>query len=302
MISALVAITSLNLVLTLIQDWGVVAKTWPITGATTTTPIVVASVAHGVPLGRTVHGIVSGVTGTVEANGLWILTPLDADTFALSTLTAQGLPVQSVGVNAYVRGGQIQTPFPDYRILLGRRWVATAGAVASPRIVFVPCDERAWGFEAYGGAAPSVGPLPFSPTARGSAEQQSMKTAPQIATQFTTFEAHVYGCATNYGAAAPAPDDGDFDATQAILWALYGVLFDEVGGVPRAKVLRGGWPSQKPDAGSMTQRGQHWAGVIEFQQAVTKLPGQFAPIGVSGQFTVQPVDPAIGDPIVIDIA
>ena len=34
MISTLVAITSLNLVLTLIQDWGVVAKTWPITGAT----------------------------------------------------------------------------------------------------------------------------------------------------------------------------------------------------------------------------------------------------------------------------
>lgn len=300
MIAALVALTSLNLTAVLLQDYSVVAKTWPITAATATTPIVVTSTAHGVPLGRTVHGIVSGVVGMTEANGLWIFTPNDADHFTLTSLTAQGLPVNSVGVNAYVSGGQIQTPFPGYRILLGRRHVATAEAVASPRVVFVPTDERAWGFEAYGGAPPSIVPAVI-PNVRGSAEQQSMSLAPQIATQFPTFEVHVYGCATNYGAAGPAPDDGDFDATQAIVWALYGVCFDEVGGLPRAKVLRGGWPSQHEGAGSMTQRGQHWMGVIEFQQAVTKLPGQFAPIGVTGQFTVEPVNPASGDPIVIDI-
>jgi hypothetical protein len=301
MISALVALTSLNLTLALIQDYGVVAKTWTITAATTTTPIVVTSVAHGVPLGRVVHGIVSGVAGEVEANGLWILTPLDADTFALSALTAQGLPVQSVGVNAYTGGGQIQTALVDYSILLGRRNVALAVGAASPRVVFVPTAGRAWGFEPYGGAAPSVTSLPFAPTARGSVEQQSMTVAPQLATEFPTFEVWIHGCAPDFGAAAPAPDGGDFDAAQSLAFVLFGVLFDETGGLPRARVLREDWPSQRLDSGTMTQRGQTWMGVIEFQQPVTKPPLTFAPIGVSGQFTVEPVNPASGDPVVITI-
>lgn len=300
MIGVFVALTSLNLTSILIEDYGVVSKTWPITAATITTPITVTSMAHGVPLGRVVHGIVSGVTGETEANGLWILTPLDADTFALSTLDAQGLRVQSVGVNAYEGGGQIQTALADYSILLGRRNLDLAVGPASPRVVMIPTAGRAWGFEPYGGAAPSIVPAVY-PNVRGSAEQQSMTLAPQLATQFPTFEVWIHGCATDYGASAPAPDYADFDACQALAFALYSVFFDETGGLPRARVLHEDWPSQKLDSGSMTQRGQTYVQVIEFQQGVSKLPGTFAPIGVSGQFTVQPVNPASGDPIVIDI-
>ena len=52
----------------------------------------------------------------------------------------------------------------------------------------------------------------------------------------------------------------------------------------------------------MTQRGQVWMGIVQFQQTATRVRGQFAPIGVSGQFTVEPVNPASGDPVVITIA
>jgi hypothetical protein len=300
MIGALVALTSLNLTAVLIQDYGVVAKSWPITAATTATPIVITSVAHGVPLGRVVHGIVSGVAGEEEANGLWIATPLDADTFALSTLTAQGIPVQSAGVNAYTGGGQLQTALIDYSILLGQRNVQLAVAAASPRVIMVPTAGRAWGFEPYGGAAPSIVPAVY-PNVRGSVEQQSMTLQPQLATQFPTFEVWIHGCATDYGAAGPSPDYADFDACQALAFALYSVFFDEVGGLARARVIHEDWPSQKVDSGTMSQRGQTYLQVIELQQAVTKVPGQFAPIGVSGEFTVQPVNPASGDPVVINI-
>jgi hypothetical protein len=301
MIGALVALTSLNLTSVLVTEYDVVAKTWPITAATATTPITVTSAAHGVPLGRVVHGIVSGVEGETEANGLWVATPLDADTFALSTLSAQGEPAPSVGVNAYTTGGQLQCAFPEYAILLGRRNLALASAAATPRVIFIPCAARGWGFESYGGANPNILPAVY-PNVRGSLEQQAMTLAPQIATQFPTFEVHIYGCAPDYGAAGPSPDYGDFDATQAIMWALYGVLFDETGGLPRCKVLRERWPSQEEGAGSMTQRGQHYAAIVEFQQGVTKVPGTFAPIGVTGQITVEPVNPASGDPVVITIA
>jgi hypothetical protein len=302
MISSLVALTSLNLALTLIQAYGVVAKTWAITNATTTTPITVTSPAHGVPLGRVVHGIVTGVTGTLEANGLWILTPVDADTFSLSTLTAQGNRVQSSSSSPYTGGGQIQTPYAEWSILLGRRNVALASAAATPRFVFVPTDGRAWGFEPYGGAGPSIVPAVY-PNVQGSPEQQTMSLQPQIATQFPTFEVHVFGCTPDiFRGAPPMPDSLDFDVTQYLVHALFGVFFDETGGLPRAKVLRENWPSQKEGAGSMTQRGQHWMGILELQQPVVKRPpGQFAPPGVSGAITVEPVNPASGDPVVIVI-
>jgi hypothetical protein len=128
-----------------------------------------------------------------------------------------------------------------------------------------------------------------------------MSLQPQLATQFVTFDVFVHGSAPDYGASTLSPDFGDFDATQAIVHALYAVLFDDVGGLPRAKILREDWPSQVEGAGSMTQRGQVWHGVLELQQPVTKSPALYVPIGVSGQITVEPVDPASGDPIVIDI-
>ena len=298
MMGALVAILSLNMTLALVQDYGVIAGTLPITGATATTPIRIACAGHGFAPGRTVHAVVTGVTGTVEANGLWALTVVDANTFSLATFTPQGLPSPSVGVNAYAGGGQAQYAFPDGSILLGRRNVALSTASASPRIVFVPTDGKAWSLEPYGGAGPDLQPASV-PNVRGSAQQQSMTQQPQLATEFTTFEVYVTGSGPNYGDPL-SPDFYDFDATQALVFALYSCMFDASGGA-RAKVLHESWPSQKIDAGSQSQRGQQWMGVIEFQQPVTKLPAVFAPIGTSITLTVEPLNPGPGDPVVIHI-
>jgi len=241
---------------------------------------------------RVLHAIVDEVTGTVEANGLWALSVVDADTFALSTFTPQGLPVQSVGVHAYTGGGRIRYAFPDGQILLGRRNVALATAATSPRIVFVPTDGKAWSLEPYGGAGPDLQPA-ASPPVRGSLQQQAMKLGPQLATQFSTFEVYVTGSGPNYGNAL-SPDFYDFDATQAIVFALYEVMFDASGGA-RAKVLHESWPSQKADAGTQTQRGQQWMGVVEFQQPVRKVPATFAPIGTKIVMTVEPASPLVPD-------
>ena len=298
MIGALVAILSLNLTSVLISDYGVVAGTLPVTGATVSTPIQLTSPAHGFASGRTVHAIVSGVGGTVEANGLWALSVVDPNTFSLATFTAQGIPAPSVGVNAYTSGGQIQYAFPDGSILLGRRNVALATAAATPRIVFVPTDGRAWGLEPYGGAGPDLQPADAPPD-RGSAQQQSMTLGPQLATQFLTFEVHVSGSGPNYGEAL-SPDFYDLDATQALVFALYSVLFD-AGGAPRARVLRETWPSQRDDAGSMSQRGQKWVGTLEMQCPVQRIPRAFVPIGTTMQLTIEPANPGPGDAVVIEV-
>lgn len=296
MIGALVAVLSLNLTLSLVQDYGVVARTLPVTGATATTPIALTSPAHGFV--RPAHGVVSGITGTSEANGLWVLTPVDADTLALSTFTAQGLPVQSVGVNAYTGGGQIQIAFPDGSILLGRRNVALATSVASPRVVFVPTIGKAWSLEPYGGTGPDLQPAAVPPV-RGSLQQQAMKLGPQIATEYLTFEVHVHGSGPDYGNAL-SPDFFDLDATQAIVWALYGVIFDDASPA-RGRVLREDWPSQSATAGSTTQRGQQWVGIIEFQEPVRQVPRQFVPIGTFIEFTVQPLNAGSTDATVFDV-
>ncbi len=283
------AIISLNLTLKLIQDYNVVAATLPITGASVTTPIVVTSPAHGIPLGRLVHGIVSGVTGTTEANGLWILTPQDADTLTLSTFSPQGIVIDSVGVHAYAGGGQFQYALPDGQILLGARNKATATATSSPRFVVVPTDARAWTFDVYGASGPDD-------NVRGDTEQQSAKTQPQLATEIAAFQVFVTGSGPNYSLPL-SPDFYDFEATQALYHALYEVLFDAA--LPMAKVLRSAWPSQKDDQGGMTQRGQQWMGIIELQFPVVNPPLSFVPIGVQGQFTVEPANPASGDATII---
>jgi hypothetical protein len=198
-------------------------------------------------------------------------------------------------VHTYLGGGQIQYAFPDRQILLGRRNVALSSAVASPRIVFVPTDGRAWGFEPYGG----LGPAP--PQQRGSLEQQSQRLQPALATEFTTFEVYVTGSAPDYGASAPSPDFADFDATQAIVWALYAAFFDAVGGPPRAKILHESWPSQKEDAASMLQRGQQWMGILELQQNVSKAPRQYVNIGTYVEMTVEPINAGSTDPELITI-
>ena len=306
MIGGFVTLISLNLTASLIQDYGVVHATLPVTGATVTTPILLTSPNHGFPTPQNgqppnlaIHGIVSGVTGTTEANGLWVLTPVDPNTLALTTLSAQGLPQNSVGVDAYTGGGQIQYALPDGGILLGRRNERLNSAVATPRVLFIPTDGRAWTFESYGGAGPDLQPASV-PNARGSAQQQAMTLQPQLATQLLTFEVYVNGCGEDYGDAI-SPNYYDFDATQAIVFCLYAQLFDAVGGLPRAKVLRESWPSQRDTAASVVQRGQQWVGLIEIQMPVTKPPKQFVPTGTYMQLTVEPANPGTNDPIVIDV-
>lgn len=285
MIGALVTVISLNLSLALIQG-GQVAGTFPITGATATTPIVVTSPAHNVPSGRVVHGVVSGVFGT-EADGLWVMYPTDADHFALYSFTAQGIKTPSVGTVPYAGGGLIQFAFPEWGILLGRRNVQLSSAVASPRVVFVPTTARAVGFQpivAQGQAYKSLGTL----------EQQSMKEVSQAATDFTTFEVFITGAAT-----PPSPDFGDFDATQLLGWALYNVLWDMVGDA--VDVKRVDWPSQAVDSGTQTQRGQQVRWVIELQQPIVYNPLQFVPAGTKLTLTVEPVNPGSTDPQIIVI-
>jgi hypothetical protein len=293
MIGPLIAIFSLNLTVSLVEDYGVVYKTLAITDASVTTPIVVTCPAHGVALASRIHGIVSDVAGTTEANGLWVLTPLDADHFSLTTFTAQGIHVDSVGVNAYTGGGQVQWAFPDGQILLGRRNKNLATMVATPRIVMIPTVGRRWDIEAYEGSGPNLQPVETRPRQRGSEQQQTMTQQPQLATEFLTFEVYVNGTGPNYGNDLN-PDFEDFDATQAIVHAFYAVLYDATGG-GGVQVLRESWPSQTESQGAMTQRGQQWMGVIEIKVPVQKPVIPFVPIGTTGTIIVQPAHPLTPD-------
>ena len=281
-IGTLVALLSLNLTLNLVNA-GQVYKTLPITGATATTPINVTSPNHGLPVpnagtpaARVLHGVITGVTGETEANGLWVLTPVDSNTFALSTLSPQGLYTPAVGTHAYISGGTISYAFPDFQILLGRQMVALASAVASPRIVFVPTNGRRWDFTPYGGQ----GPAPRQQ--RGSLEQQSEKTAPQLGTKWRTFEVHITGAAS-----PPDPNFGDLDAVDALESALYAVMFDAI--TPsRFNWLQEKWPSQTEEAGSMTQHGQKSVHLVEIATPITNAPLSFVPTGTKLQMTVEP--------------
>ena len=288
MIGGLVALLSLNMTAALFNAGQATLTLPPITGATATTPITVTSPAHGVPLGRNVHAVVQGVQGTVEANAMWELTPIDANTLSLGTYDAQGNPVPSQGVNPYTGGGTINYAFPGYRILLGREFVAMAEAVATPRIVFVPTDAKAYGFEPYAG----LGPAPRQQ--RGSAEQQAMTQSPQAATDFLTFEVYVSGAAV-----PPSPSFGDFDATQLLAWTLYNVAWEACG--DGVNVLHVSWPSQVKGAGSLTQRGQQTRLIYQFQQPVITNPLAFVPSGTSMQLTVTPAAGGSGDSTIIVI-
>ena len=275
--SALVALLSLNMTVAYVQTAQAngypLPAPLPITGATVTTPIQVTSPGHNVPPGRVVHGIVSSVVGTTELNGgPWILTVVDANTFSVSTLRADGLPIPSVGVHPYVSGGLIQFAFPDWSILLGRRNIAKSTAPATPRIVMVPTISAAWDYDPLGGIG---APAPFDPP---TFEIENAQLAPQQETEPMTFDVYVSACAVDYGAAIPQPDSGDLDAVVQTRDLLRRVMMDAVGGNSvRCRVLRAFWPSQlqanHPLAtGTDTQRGQQWCGTIEFRHPITASP------------------------------
>jgi hypothetical protein len=283
--AATIAILSLNVTAALLNA-GQVAGTFPVTGSTTTTPITLISPNHGVPLGRTVHGAVSGVVGAIEANGVWELTPVDGNTFALSSYDGQGNSTPSVGTNAYVSGGTISYALSGYRILLGRRWIATTEAVVSPRIVFAPADSRrAWDFVPFGGQ----GPAPRQ--SRGSVEQQSQRLGPLLGTKYVGFEIHITGAAN-----PPAPDFGDFDAVEVLENALFVAMFDNLT-QPNFAILASSWPSQSVDAGTQTQRGQKKVLYFTLFRPIQRPPAQFVPVGTSLVFTVEPTLPLVPDDV-----
>lgn len=65
-----------------------------ITNATNANPISVSSTAHGLTTGTTVT--ITGVTGNTAANGIFVVTVVDANTFTLNGSTGNG---------SYVSGG-----------------------------------------------------------------------------------------------------------------------------------------------------------------------------------------------------
>ena len=65
-----------------------------VTGASNATPIVITATAHGFQTGMRIT--VSGVLGNTAANGTFIITKVDADTFSLDGSTGNG---------AYTSGG-----------------------------------------------------------------------------------------------------------------------------------------------------------------------------------------------------
>lgn len=74
------------------------AKT--ITNATNATPIVVTATAHGFASGQTVE--ISGVAGNTAANGYWVITVVDANSFRLEGSSGNG---------TYAGGGTAQRKF-----------------------------------------------------------------------------------------------------------------------------------------------------------------------------------------------
>ncbi len=77
-----------------IDDAGATSGT--ITGATQTAPIALTSASHGLNTGDMVQ--VQGVRGLTWANGLWVVTYIDANTFSLDNS-------DGTTVNAYTTGG-----------------------------------------------------------------------------------------------------------------------------------------------------------------------------------------------------
>ena len=73
-------------------------ETGSVTGATNASPIVITSAAHGISTGQAIT--ISGVGGNTNANGNYIATAIDTNTFSLNGTT---------GNSAYTGGGTWST-------------------------------------------------------------------------------------------------------------------------------------------------------------------------------------------------
>jgi hypothetical protein len=70
---------------------------------------------------------ISGVTGTTEANGIWIVTVINSTTLDLSIDANSDTGAASVFTNAYVSGGTAQEATSSIRILPSAEWVVAVG-------------------------------------------------------------------------------------------------------------------------------------------------------------------------------
>jgi len=94
-----------------------------ITGATNAAPVVITSAAHGLTTGNQV--VVAGVLGNQGANGTWVITVIDANTFSLNG---------STGTGAYTSGGTATvartfTPVAMTVTVNGVAWAIQTGSV-----------------------------------------------------------------------------------------------------------------------------------------------------------------------------
>lgn len=97
-----------------------------ITGASNAEPIVITSAAHGYKDGAVV--LIADVEGNTAANGVWVVTNSDANTFELYTTAG----VASVGNSGYTTGGVINmNEFTELRPLI---YLETSSRAVTPKV------------------------------------------------------------------------------------------------------------------------------------------------------------------------
>jgi hypothetical protein len=291
-IGALIALISLDVTAAMVAH-GQISQSWTVAGATNATPIVVSTtVPHKVPRGVKMHAVLSGIVGNDAANGPWELTVTGDSSFSLGTYSPSGAPVASIGNGSYAGGGTIATVLDEGRILLGRKYLSVTGA--PPRVVFVPSTAPLFDFIPLGGQTLPLSSLP--PTiAQMTPEQISMTESPPILTDHSRWEVTVWN------AASPAdPDFADFDMTRALRDQVISSCLKLISD-PMCKVLGGVWESQREGdrEAAWMSLGQVYKMLIEIIQPIINDPFSFVPFGTHATITVQPANPAPGDPIVI---
>jgi len=106
-----------------------------ITGATNATPIVVTATAHPFATGDTVT--VSGVGGNTAANGTWIITNIDANSFRLDGSTGNGTYTSGgvgIGVKLIVTDRTIRAAKILFQVIAGNTGKTHIGVGAAMNI------------------------------------------------------------------------------------------------------------------------------------------------------------------------
>lgn len=86
---------------------------------------VTTSSAHGLETNDMVE--ISNVTGTTEANGIWVVNVINSTTFDLSVNANSDTGEPSSFANAYISGGSVQLATASIRILPTASWVTITG-------------------------------------------------------------------------------------------------------------------------------------------------------------------------------